>query len=168
MATDGDDALDRELLEAADQALSLAALLYAAEEEKSRIRRTMAQWAVVLGGLCDDEDAENEDDPAPVPKRSRRVRERNNWRSSAWWIQLQDPDLQDYTTNAAKVFRGRFRVPYPFFEELVKLAREKHWFSRGQVDASGREGVPVELKVREHMTVCLNVEAEPLEERPEI
>ena len=59
----------------------------------------------------------------------------------------QDTDLVDYTTNAAKVFRGRFRVPHPFFVELVKLAKDK-WFSRGQVDAAGREGITVELKVR--------------------
>lgn len=165
MATDEEAELNELLIEAADKALSLAALLFAEEEEKARIPRTLAQWAVVLGGLCDDEDGENKDDAAPPQKRSRRVRERNNWRSSAWWIQLQDPDLQDYTSHAAKVFRGRFRVPYPFFEQLVKLATEKRWFSRGLADASGRKGVPVELKVREHMTVCLNVEAEPLEDK---
>ena len=61
-------------------------------------------------------------------KRPRRVKERKDWRTSAWWIQLQDADLLDYTTDAARVFRGRFRVPHPFFLELVKLAREKSGF----------------------------------------
>ena len=76
------------------------------------------------------------------------MRERKDWRTSGWWIQLQDTDLLDYTTDAANVFRGRFRVPHPFFVELVKLAKDKKWFSRGQVDSAGREGIPVELKVR--------------------
>ena len=147
MATDEDDVLDGELLRTVVRAASLAAL-HVVQEEKTRTARTMAQWAVVLGAF-DDEDTENEDDVAPGEKRSRRVRERKNWRTSGWWIQLQDTDLLDYTTDAAKVFRGRFfRVPHPFFVELVKLAKEKKWFSRGQVDAAGREGIPVELKVR--------------------
>lgn len=147
MATDGDDVLDGELLRTVVRAASLAAL-HVVQEEKTRTARTMAQWAVVLGAFDDDEDTENEDDVAPGEKRSRRVRERKDWRTSGWWIQLQDTDLLDYTTDAAKVFRGRFRVPHPFFVELVKLAKEKKWFSRGQVDAAGREGIPVELKVR--------------------
>ena len=136
-----------ELLRTVVRAASLAAL-HVVQEEKTRTARTMAQWAVVLGALDDDEDTENED-VAPGEKRSQRVRERKDWRASGWWIQLQDTDLLDYTTDAAKVFRGRFfRVPHPFFVELVKLAKEKKWFFRGQVDAAGREGIPVELKVR--------------------
>ena len=149
MATDEDDVLDGELLRAVVRAASLSALHVVQEEEKTRTARTMAQWAVVLGAFDDDEDTENEDDVAPGEKRSRRVRERKDWRTSGWWIQLQDTDILDYTTDdAAKVFRGRFRVSHPFFVELVKLAKEKKWFSRGQVDAAGREGIPVELKVR--------------------
>ena len=146
MATDEDDVLDGELLRTVVRAASLAALHVV--QAKTRTARTMAQWAVVLGAFDDDENTENEDDVAPGEKRSRRVRERKDWRTSGWWIQLQDTDLVDYTTDAAKVFRGRFRVPHPFFVELVKLAKEKKWFSRGQVDAAGRERIPVELKVR--------------------
>ena len=147
MATDEDDVLDGELLRTGVRAASLAALHVV--QEKTRTARTMAQWAVVLGAFDDVGDSENEDDVALGEKRSRRVRERKDWRTSGWWIQLQDTDLLDYTTDAAKVFRGRFfRVPHPFFVELVKLAKEKKWFSRGQVDAAGREGIPVELKVR--------------------
>ena len=72
----------------------------------------------------------DDDDDAPRVKRSRRVKERKDWRTSAWWIQLQDADLLDYTTEAAKVFRGRFRVPHPFFLELVTLAGERSGFLR--------------------------------------
>ena len=109
MATGGDDVLDGELLRTVVRVASLAALHVVQEEEKTRTARTMAQWAVVLGAFDDDEDTENEDDVAPGEKRSRRVRERKDWRTSGWWIQLQDTDLLDYTTDAAKVFRGRSR-----------------------------------------------------------
>ena len=149
MATDGDDVLDSDLLRSTVRAVSLAAL-HVVQEEKIRAARTTAQWAVVLGAFDDDEDC-TENEAAPGEKRSRRVRERKDWRTSAWWIQLQEPDLHDYTTDAAKVFRGRFRIPHPFFLELVKLAKEKQSFSQGQVDAAGREGKPVELKVRARM-----------------
>ena len=90
MATDGDDVLDGELLRTVVRAASLAALHVVQEEEKTRTVRTMAQWAVVLGAFDDDEDTENEDDVAPGEKRWRRVRECKDWRTSAWWIQLQD------------------------------------------------------------------------------
>ena len=95
MATDGDDVLDGELLRTVVRAASLAALHVVQEEEKTRTVRTMAQWAVVLGAFDDDEDTENDDDVAPGEKRSRRVRERKDWRTSAWWIQLQDSGLHD-------------------------------------------------------------------------
>ena len=106
MATDGDDVLDGELLRTVVRAASLAALHVV--QEKTRTARTMAQWEVVLGAFDDDEDTENEDDVAPGEKRSRRVRERKDWRTSGWWIQLQDTDLLDYTTDAAKSFAGAF------------------------------------------------------------
>ena len=117
-------------------------------QEQSRTARTMAEWSLVLGAFDDATDwSEHEGVDALCVKRSRRVKERKDWRTSAWWIQLQDADLLDYATEAAKVVRGRLRVPHPFFLELVKLAREKKWFSQGEKDATGRDGIPVELKV---------------------
>ena len=83
MATDGDDVLDGELLRAVVRAASVAALHVVQEEEETRTARTMAQWALVLGAFDDHEDTENDDDVAPGEKRSRRVRERKDWRTSA-------------------------------------------------------------------------------------
>ncbi|CAN0362174.1 unnamed protein product, partial [Pylaiella littoralis] len=50
----------------------------------------------------------------------------------------------------------RFRVPHAFFLRLVELSREKKWFSDGGADAAGREGIPVELKVRLKMSLHLD------------
>ncbi|CAN0596744.1 unnamed protein product, partial [Laminaria digitata] len=44
-------------------------------------------------------------------------------------------------------FRRRFRIPYPFFVELVKLAKDKEWFSSVEQDVVGRQCIPLELKV---------------------
>ena len=46
-----------------------------------------------------------------------------------------------------RFFRGSFRVPYPFFVELVELVKQRDWFPTGQEDAVGRPCIPVELKV---------------------
>ena len=51
------------------------------------------------------------------------------------------------STRAFKRFRGSFRVPYPFFVELVELVKQRDWFPTGQEDAVGRPCIPVELKV---------------------
>ena len=40
------------------------------------------------------------------------------------WAQvLEDEDLSDPTSNTAKQFRTDFRLPYPFFSELVNLLK---------------------------------------------
>ncbi|CAB1114025.1 unnamed protein product [Ectocarpus sp. CCAP 1310/34] len=59
---------------------------------------------------------------------------------------MQNADLLDHTTEEAKVFHTRFRVPHAFFLELVKMARGKKWFSVREKDAVGRQGIPIELK----------------------
>lgn len=130
--------------------VAIAALHHSEQYERQTRVRSMAQWAVVLEEL----DAatiwpeEEDSDDGPQAKRTRRVKERKVWKESAWWKQLQEEELLDHMSEAAKVFRERFRVPYPFFLRLVELSREKQWFSTGGEDARGREGIPVELKVR--------------------
>ena len=41
------------------------------------------------------------------------------------WQELHDKDLSDHTSRDALRFRGDFRVPYCFFEELVALVKQK-------------------------------------------
>ena len=128
--------------------LSVAVSALHQVQQQSRQHRTMAQWEAVLNAFDDAFEWEDNGEDGPPGKRSRRVKERVDWKTSAWWRQLQDADLLDHTSNAAKVFRSRFRVPHPFFLALVKLASEKRWFSGGETDAVGRRGIPTELKVQ--------------------
>lgn len=44
--------------------------------------------------------------------------------------------------------RRRFRPPYYFPHKLVKLAKQQDWFATAAVGITGRQCIPVELKVR--------------------
>ncbi|CAN0384411.1 unnamed protein product, partial [Discosporangium mesarthrocarpum] len=53
----------------------------------------------------------------------------------------------DKNTWEALKFRRRFRVPFPFFEELVKEVESQGWLGPETADASDRPGIPLQLKV---------------------
>lgn len=113
--------------------------------------RKLAAWAVMFDGLDNDDsndelDGEGEDEP-PAPKRTRRVFPRKDYGKSEWAVLLQCEDLGDPASKAAKAFRRRFRIPYPFFLELVRLAKRNKLFPTAEKDAVGRQCVPTELKV---------------------
>lgn len=69
-------------------AAAVSALHQVKEEEHSRTPRSMAQWAVVIGAFDESFDWEDSSyDDGPPVKRSRRVKERKDWTTSAWWVQ---------------------------------------------------------------------------------
>lgn len=55
---------------------------------------------------------------------------------------IQDPDDR----KGGKLFRRRFRVPYPLFEDLVVTTREFKIFLEGP-DCRGVMAAPLELKI---------------------
>lgn len=121
--------------------------------------RKLAAWAVIFDGLDNDDsndelDGEGEDEP-PAPKRTRRVFPRKDYGKSEWAVLLQCEDLGDPASKAAKAFRRRFRIPYPFFLELVGLAKRTRLFSTAEKDALGRQCVPTELKVSRESLLLL-------------
>jgi hypothetical protein len=59
---------------------------------------------------------------------------------------LQDPRIKDPKSDEGKLFRRRFRVPFPIFERLTQIAVELGFPLRPR-GANGRRGVPLELKV---------------------
>jgi Plant transposon protein len=60
---------------------------------------------------------------------------------------LDNPRTQDPSdAKGGKLFRLRFRVPFPFFERLVQITRVNAWFSERK-DAAGRSAAPLELKI---------------------
>ena len=74
--------------------------------------------------------------------------QRKEYKKSGWWQELQQKELSDHTSRAAKRFRLDLRVPYAFFLNLVELVRARDWFPTRSKDAVDRECIPVELKVR--------------------
>lgn len=66
---------------------------------------------------------------------------------------LQSDSLTEPGSRDARRFRRRFRVPFPFFKELLQVVRENKWFPTrdGDIDVAGRRIVPLELKVRERL-----------------
>lgn len=134
----------------------LAVLLAAAmrRRRERKLVRTVAIWRVVLRSYPDDDDelddifSGNGGDSAPPPKRRRRVLPRRDYKASFWWNMLGETGLQDPGSTEARLFRRRFRIPYQFFRELIKLVQEKKWFSIREKDVAGRPCIPVELKVK--------------------
>ena len=78
--------------------------------------------------------------------RKRRRRLEPNYQISPWWIMLSNPDIRDPLTPAGKKFRLRFRVPFVLFQELLSIALSLG-FKAKPVNASGIEGIPLELQV---------------------
>ena len=102
------------------------------------------------GCYRDDTDSDD-DDPSPT-KRTRESRPRPDYLASAWGLRLAvmenlrttnrlDPDCRE-----AREFRSDFRVPYEFFLTFVEMVRPV--FPGSTHDITGRDCVPLELKVR--------------------
>jgi Plant transposon protein len=79
--------------------------------------------------------------------KSRKSEDRPLYHMSTWGQLLLSRRIKDPTDRkGGLLFRRRFRVPYPIFEKIVKLVREKGWFTE-QKDVTGRAGCPLELKI---------------------
>jgi hypothetical protein len=57
------------------------------------------------------------------------VRKEETYSESAWGRMLRNPNIKDPTTVAGKLFRRRFRVPYPLFEDILGTNGLIHKFS---------------------------------------
>ena len=77
----------------------------------------------------------------------RKVEPRPIYSNSTWGQMLINPRVKDPADKKGGVlFRRRFRIPYPMFEQIVQLVRKKKWFSE-KPDVTGRVGAPLELKI---------------------
>ncbi len=91
--------------------------------------------------------------PRILRKHSRESKIRKDYWQSDWGVMLRNlmADRQrrifDPTTKEAKLFRRRFRVPFPLFVDILVKVNEHNMFECKEADAFGRRGVPVELKL---------------------
>ena len=72
---------------------------------------------------------------------------RPDYGETTWGRMLRDDvaELQDHTSAKAKIFRARFRLPYPVYLKLLEWV--KIWHEKNAHDASGRDRIPTELKL---------------------
>jgi Plant transposon protein len=86
---------------------------------------------------------------APGPRRPPTLEPRTAYAQTPWMTLLteQHEELSIATSRAAKRFRLDFRLPYPVFLQLVTAARQHKWLHCAETDASGRNCVPLELKL---------------------
>ena len=87
--------------------------------------------------------------PSPRLKvfQQRSSERRPNYMESTWGRILTNPRFKDPSDRrGGKLFRRRYRVPYPMFEKLVEITRENHWFSE-RPDCTVRPSAPLELKI---------------------
>ena len=77
--------------------------------------------------------------------KKRTPKPRPDYDQSTWAIFMRDPDIRDPTSAAGKLFRRRFRVPYPLYQRLYQMCLEIGFEEKK--DAAGRPGVPLQLKL---------------------
>jgi hypothetical protein len=64
-----------------------------------------------------------------------------------WGRMLKNPAIQDPTSRAGKLFRRRFRIPFPIFQKLLDIAREKRLFGHADENCTGQPAFSIELKL---------------------
>ena len=91
---------------------ALVALIAACVSHLEECEALKRLTALYLGGSLVNRDGEESDsDGNPRRKRSRIVSVRPDYSSSVWGKMLEDSSLADPTSQSAKLFRRRFRVP---------------------------------------------------------
>ena len=71
---------------------------------------------------------------------------RRDYFDSSWWKVVTDPLVANPTSAPGKLFRRRFRVPYPVFQDLMEMAQQLG-FPKLPISAAKVEGIPLELQV---------------------
>ena len=69
-------------------------------------------------------------------------------KKSKWYLDYVLSNKYEIIPRLKRKFRNRFRLPREKFRELVTMAVENNWFpTYGKKDATGKEGVPLELLI---------------------
>jgi hypothetical protein len=68
------------------------------------------------------------------------------WESSTWGLMLKDPSIKDPTKQEGQLFRRRFRVPYPIYEDLLNICNNSDELGKKQaIDCCGFPSVPISI-----------------------
>ena len=85
----------------------------------------------------------------PRAKRGRVVSPKPSYAACEWSEMLRKSPLKDPASKEANLFRRRFRVPFAFFPEILKLVKDGGWLSTtaNGKDVAGRSCTQTELNV---------------------
>ncbi len=103
----------------------------------SWLERTQARFGEQMTSPKPEDREEDGSKPSPSP----------DYSATHWMRMINDAHLRIPGTRAAKLFRRRFRMPFPSFEKLLAICRQPGWFDYGPVDVAGHPTAPLELKV---------------------
>merc|ERR1719453_2039528 len=59
-------------------------------------------------------------------------------RESGWWKLIHDDRVWDPESKQGKIFRQRFRVPFPVFQFILNKWTERGWAGIKETDCTGR------------------------------
>lgn len=90
-----------------------------------------------------------EEDAIPYKRRRRRTEVVADFWSTSWGLLITNPTTNDDSTREGRLFRRRFRVPFPVFRQvLVPLCADKNIFQQRRTSA-----IPDEIKI----LMCLRI-----------
>jgi hypothetical protein len=75
------------------------------------------------------------------------VQHRVDYTSTTWGNLIKDPNVNDPTHRKGKVFRRRFRVPFPLFNWLLVKCEEHNLFGLKTNSSKSHPRIPLEIKL---------------------
>ena len=106
----------------------------AKDEEEEQILKLEEEIVIELLQLQND-------DLKPTKKRKRNITEPNFWESQ-WGLLITNKNVRYPQSKEGKLFRRRFRLPYPLFQYLASLCKEFNIF-----DSIYTTRIPIEAKL---------------------
>lgn len=117
------------------------------EVENAMVGLFLAQEVLIFEKLLEETVGDNGNDANVPRKRFRRIYPRPDYKESVWWKMLEKGDCKIPGSREYKLFRRRFGVRFERFKNFCETARNWDTIKTEETDVSGREAVPLELKV---------------------
>ena len=70
-----------------------------------------------------------------------------NYKETIWWKMIHTGEVKDPTSKVGKLFRKRFRIPFPVFTQIMERVCREEWFPETERQLQSKNWIPLELKV---------------------
>ena len=99
------------------------------------------------------DDVDDEEEKQELLPNTRNVYPRKNQNESTWAHMLLDPRIKDPSSREGKLFRRRFRLPFPIYDFLLEICKDYGWFMQAEVDCCGQQTSRLDLKTLGYLRV---------------